>query len=174
VHPQGAEPPEINQFKEIDFSSTQEVPDLAEKTVASSSESTETELELEQQLLAEMSSLAEAAGLSDLAADISNTQSHLSLDSGTYFEETDELEPVLSKSEEMRSRQDIDELEIEAQRLDEELQEDSASRDAVKPNDVVLPQSNWPSPVLYPLRPPKRRKSLASIELPSFPRYRPI
>ncbi len=30
------------------------------------------------------------------------------------------------------------------------------------------PNSNWPSPVVYPLRPPKGRKSLAAIELPSF------
>ncbi len=28
--------------------------------------------------------------------------------------------------------------------------------------------SNWPSPVVYPLRPPKGRKSLAAIELPTF------
>ncbi|MDJ1182794.1 hypothetical protein [Roseofilum casamattae] len=35
---------------------------------------------------------------------------------------------------------------------------------------VNLPQGNWPSPLVYPLRPPKKRKSLAAIELPSFPR----
>lgn len=29
---------------------------------------------------------------------------------------------------------------------------------------------NWPSPVVYPWHPPKGRKSLASIELPKFPR----
>ena len=28
--------------------------------------------------------------------------------------------------------------------------------------------TNWPSPVVYPLRPPKGRKSLAAIELPTF------
>ncbi|MGP1382472.1 MAG: hypothetical protein ACTS2F_02875 [Thainema sp.] len=33
------------------------------------------------------------------------------------------------------------------------------------------PQANWPSPVVYPLRAQKpRRKSLASVELPSFPK----
>ncbi len=31
-----------------------------------------------------------------------------------------------------------------------------------------IPTSNWPSPVIYPLRPPKGRKSLAAIELPTF------
>lgn len=32
--------------------------------------------------------------------------------------------------------------------------------------------TNWPSPVVYPLRPPKGRKSLAAIELPTFKRVR--
>lgn len=36
--------------------------------------------------------------------------------------------------------------------------------------DAILSQPNWPSPLLYPMRPPKGRKSLASIELPTFPR----
>lgn len=36
--------------------------------------------------------------------------------------------------------------------------------------ETILSQPNWPSPVVYPLRPPKGRKSLASIELPTFPR----
>jgi hypothetical protein len=31
-------------------------------------------------------------------------------------------------------------------------------------------KSNWPSPVVYPLRPQKRRQSLAAVELPSFPK----
>jgi len=35
---------------------------------------------------------------------------------------------------------------------------------------VNLPQGNWPSPLVYPLRPPKKLKSLAAIKLPSFPR----
>lgn len=30
------------------------------------------------------------------------------------------------------------------------------------------PNSNWPSPLVYPSHPPKRRKSLAAVELPSF------
>lgn len=37
------------------------------------------------------------------------------------------------------------------------------------PDPVTFtPDSNWPSPVVYPLRPPKGRKSLAAIELPTF------
>jgi hypothetical protein len=31
-------------------------------------------------------------------------------------------------------------------------------------------QPSWPSPLVYPLRPPKKRNSLAAIELPRFPR----
>lgn len=34
--------------------------------------------------------------------------------------------------------------------------------------DTNSPNSNWPSPVIYPLRPSKGRKSLAAIELPKF------
>lgn len=33
-----------------------------------------------------------------------------------------------------------------------------------------IPQGNWPSPLVYPLRPQKKRKSFAAIDLPSFPR----
>lgn len=37
--------------------------------------------------------------------------------------------------------------------------------------EPFAPQANWPSPVIYPLRTQKpRRKSLASVELPSFPK----
>lgn len=32
-------------------------------------------------------------------------------------------------------------------------------------------QTNYPSPTIYPLRSTKKRKSLAAIDLPSFPRY---
>lgn len=32
----------------------------------------------------------------------------------------------------------------------------------------LTPNSHWPSPVVYPLRPPKGRKTLAAIELPTF------
>ena len=34
--------------------------------------------------------------------------------------------------------------------------------------EILTPKSNWPSPVVYPSRPPKGRKSLAAIELPTF------
>ncbi len=34
----------------------------------------------------------------------------------------------------------------------------------------AIPQPNWPSPVVYPQRPSKGLKSLAAVELPTFPR----
>jgi hypothetical protein len=64
-------------------------------------------------------------------------------------------------------------VDTEVQALREELWEDSDDPEPAQQNEVVLPQSNWPSPTLYPLRPPKKRKSLAAIDLPSFPRLRP-
>lgn len=39
--------------------------------------------------------------------------------------------------------------------------------------EPLLQGSNWPSPVVYPLRPQKKIKSLAAIDLPSFPRRGP-
>lgn len=35
---------------------------------------------------------------------------------------------------------------------------------------LSLPSTNWPSPVVHPLRPSKKRDSLAAVELPSFPK----
>ncbi|NES95271.1 MAG: hypothetical protein F6K32_08565 [Desertifilum sp. SIO1I2] len=39
--------------------------------------------------------------------------------------------------------------------------------------EPLLQGSNWPSPVVYPLRPQKKIKSLAAIDLPTFPRRQP-
>ncbi|MBE9181080.1 hypothetical protein IQ268_21195 [Oculatella sp. LEGE 06141] len=35
---------------------------------------------------------------------------------------------------------------------------------------VLTGSSAWPSPIVYPLRPPKKRSSLAAVDLPTFPR----
>jgi len=35
---------------------------------------------------------------------------------------------------------------------------------------LALPSTNWPSPLVHPLRPSKKRESLAAVELPSFPK----
>ncbi len=65
------------------------------------------------------------------------------------------------------------EADIEPEMSSEDLWEDSSDRDPEPSDEVILPQPNWPSPLLHPLRPPKKRKSLAAIDLPSFPRYHP-
>lgn len=53
--------------------------------------------------------------------------------------------------------------------------EDWAPRSAIDGDDdqdpqTILSQPNWPSPVVYPLRPSRGRKTLAAVELPTFPR----
>ncbi|MDJ1177428.1 hypothetical protein PJF56_00990 [Roseofilum sp. BLCC_M91] len=72
-------------------------------------------------------------------------------------EETQEQEEVQSTFEESKPAEDLPV---------EELPLGSESSEV----PVNLPQGNWPSPLVYPLRPPKKRKSLAAIDLPSFPR----
>lgn len=134
------------------------------ETETTISESTADELELESQLLAEMSSLAEAAGLTTIKAEPEMpTAPPIEINEpGIYRASAQEtLFP-----EEMKA------LEYSASILDQEIWGDAASSQTTEP-EVVLPQSNWPSPVLYPLRPPKKRKSLSAIELPSFPRFYP-
>lgn len=37
-------------------------------------------------------------------------------------------------------------------------------------SDALMSPSNWPSPLVYPLRPQKKIASLAAIDLPTFPR----
>lgn len=120
-----------------------------DSTVTPISDSTAAELEAERQLLAEMNSLAQASGLSEIAYDLVQEPNPWMLEPGKDAETGDESE--LSSAE----------TEATEDEWDEE-------------NEVTLPQPNWPSPVVYPLRRPKKIKSLSSIELPSFPRYRPV
>lgn len=162
------EPFVVRRLEELDFPgksetsnfppSTSHPPDLA---IVSSEETTNTELELESQLLAEMSSLAQAAGLTTETPKDSQPEA---------FDE-----PSLHRinAQETLLPEEIRVLEEPTQFLDnDEIWGDATSSEPTEP-EVVLPQSNWPSPVLYPLRPPKKRKSLAAIELPSFPRFYP-
>jgi DNA repair exonuclease SbcCD ATPase subunit len=120
-----------------------------DSTVTPISGSTAAELEAERQLLAEMNSLAQASGLSEVAYDLTQEPNPWMLEAGRDAETVDESE--LSSAE-------------------TEATEDEWNEE----NEVTLPQPNWPSPVVYPLRRPKKIKSLSSIELPSFPRYRPV
>lgn len=123
-----------------------------DSTVTPISGSTAAELEAERQLLAEMNSLAQASGLSEVAYDLTQEPNPWMLEAGRDAETVDESE--LSSAETSETEQSEDEWDEE--------------------NEVTLPQPNWPSPVVYPLRRPKKIKSLSSIELPSFPRYRPV
>lgn len=54
-----------------------------------------------------------------------------------------------------------------AQDLDADSESD---REPSSYAQAILSQPNWPSPVLYPQRPSKGLKSLAAVELPTFPK----
>jgi len=160
------EPFVVKRLEEPDFPALSETSNLAQsailptEVITSSEEITTTDLELESQLLAEMSSLAEAAGLTTETPKYSQIEA---------FDETS-LHQL--NAQETLLPEEIRVLEEPAQFLDDEIWGDTSSSEPTE-SEVVLPQSNWPSPVLYPLRPPKKRKSLAAIELPSFPRFYP-
>jgi hypothetical protein len=109
------------------------------------------EQEWEQQLLAEMSSLAAASGITH--------DPDLSL----YPPTSRDL--PFSDGEETPLSELLAENDLESEYEDEDFLDDESAYS----QDSMLYQSNWPSPVVYPLRPPKKRPSLAAIELPSFP-----
>jgi hypothetical protein len=163
------EPLTIKRIEELEPFSATGTSNPVEAAVASFQESEAKELELEQQLLAEMSSLAEASGLSEnLQSDLALPQTPLISASGTNSDDSSSAARHLSSVKAIASPENR-EIEIP----NEEFWADDLRQEPDSP-EVRLPQSNWPSPVLYPLRPPKKRQSLASIDLPSFPRYRPI
>ncbi len=169
---------EMRRVEEMAFSTMGEVADAIETTLSSSEESVATEQELEQQLLAEMTSLAEASGLSDFQSDLVETEAPLTPELGTQPDESDELASYWNEADETPWLEDSREVEVEEETPTQELWGDSTDDEPDQdqpdqPENVVLPQSNWPSPVLYPLRTPKKRKSLSAIDLPSFPRFHP-
>lgn len=197
VYSSQPEPFELRPFEETDLLSTADASDPAETATnksrhlnpvtseelveplsiapfTASQESADTELELEQQLLAEMTSLAEASGLSEFQSNLWDTQAPLTPKIETHLDEFDTPAPYISDVQDTQSPGDISEWDVEIETPSEELWEASANHEPAQLNEVALPQSNWPSPVLYPLRPPKKRKSLAAIELPSFPRHRSV
>jgi hypothetical protein len=131
------------------------------------------EQEWEEQLLAEMSSLAEASGLSEVQSDSTEAQASFIPESDSNLEESDEPEFFPIDTQDVWSLEDSEELDAETPTQDEDDWESYATDEPEPQNEVVLPQSNWPSPTLYPLRTPKKRKSLAAIDLPSFPRFEP-
>ena len=78
------------------------------------------------------------------------------------------LEPVLEQlswEEEATIPQETKAAESPAATSPEEMNDYLQRR-----RQEILSQPNWPSPVVYPLRPSKGRKSLSAVELPTFPR----
>ncbi|HBQ98104.1 MAG TPA: hypothetical protein DD761_06170 [Cyanobacteria bacterium UBA11691] len=105
------------------------------------------------------------------------------------LEESDELEPeppsfsaefddseesLIEQEDVQEDLQEEESVQVTSDRSESEVVEDISSEEAPlfekSEVPVNLPQGNWPSPLVYPLRPPKKRKSLAAIDLPSFPR----
>lgn len=170
---------EVRRIEEAEPPVTTETDATSETTVTDSpdvlQDITDTELELEQQLFAEMTSLAEAAGLSEVQAELGNAQAELQPELAPEADEWEQPESFSTDAHETSFPRvsDEDELETQDETLIEDLWTDSTNLESEEPDEAVLPQANWPSPVLYPLRPPKRRKSLAAIELPKFPRFHP-
>ncbi|NEQ86472.1 MAG: hypothetical protein F6K26_42340, partial [Moorea sp. SIO2I5] len=137
------------------------------------------ELEVAQQLIEQMSALAEEFGLSELPSEWADTKvdGRSELETTLLTANLDESDQTieLTSDLEQTSRSDHTQtLEPEAnpssQEFPEDIIEDQSKSNQT--NDVFPSQGKSPSPVLYPLRPSKGRKSLASIELPRFPRYR--
>ncbi len=84
-------------------------------------------------------------------------------------EETSNWQPELVLS----SEAGIKNIEIEV--LPEAVvqqDEENLTNKEEEEEEALFNSSSWPSPILYPLRPHKKRKSFAAIELPDFPRYK--
>lgn len=79
--------------------------------------------------------------------------------------------PILAEASRLLNELEESEAETPVVVMVDEEQNQQSSRDNETPSsDAFLPQPNWPSPVVYPLRPSKKLKSLAAIDLPTFPR----
>ncbi|HEY9727524.1 MAG TPA: hypothetical protein V6D50_13830 [Chroococcales cyanobacterium] len=176
VYASQGEPLEITSIERIEQLATVDSSEPLDEVITAVPESTDTELESEQQLLDEITSLAEASGLLEVQPDVAGVPGQLRLVPSTSLEETDNPAIPLGNVEETPWLEESEELEAQVERLDEdeEVEEDFAETEPEEQKDVRLPQSNWPSPTLYPLRRPKKLRSLAAIDLPSFPRYRPV
>ncbi|NEO60635.1 MAG: hypothetical protein F6J98_09415 [Moorea sp. SIO4G2] len=137
------------------------------------------ELEVAQQLIEQMSALAEEFGLSELPSEWADTkvdgrsELETTLET-TNLDESDQTVVLTSDPEQTSRSEHTQTLEPEANPSSQEFPEGiiEAESQSNQTNDLFPSQGQSPSPVLYPLRPSKGRKSLASIELPRFPRYR--
>ncbi|HBB34772.1 MAG TPA: hypothetical protein DDZ80_15585 [Cyanobacteria bacterium UBA8803] len=168
VSPLELESWDVRPSEPTDGGSTVDIPAPMETTMIVSPETTAAELEAEEQLLAEMNALAQAAGLSESASPIVEEEGDTIPESVPHSDASDEPAPFSRNDEEILLAENN-----QFQTFDEDLWHDAAQEEPEESDDVILPQPNWPSPTLYPLRRPKKIKSLAAIDLPTFPRYRP-
>ena len=161
----------FQNLEEIPRISKVDKPEYAQ-TSTTSEDIEASELELEEQLLAEMSSLAEASGIWESQPELTDTEATVTPELEPNTEESSRPGLYLIGSQLPHLPENAPE-DIQAELDMEEYWNDLSDDEPESPTEVMLPQSNWPSPVLYPLRPPKKRKSLAAIDLPTFPRYQP-
>ncbi|NEO98781.1 MAG: hypothetical protein F6K58_08900 [Symploca sp. SIO2E9] len=162
--------PLVKVIEETGFSSTA---DTLEPTLNQFTASEKNIDQEEQQLLTQRNALAEA---SDTLPWQEGTTEVYKGDNITPEIDSNQLqESALSQeqTQETWSLRDTSEGKDQEQTPSNELWENANPSKSAQPNQVVLPQSNWPSPTLYPLRTAKKRKSLAAIELPNFPRPQP-
>ncbi|NET60219.1 MAG: hypothetical protein F6K47_29980 [Symploca sp. SIO2E6] len=144
--------------------------DSIDATFAAVEESVAHELEVEKEVLEQMNSLAEAFGLSEPPSHVAESEGDLSSASEINSASANESDLYLINTEESPWSEDAWGLDHDTP-IPREVSEEEAENQEAASDEVLLPQSSWPSPVLYPLRRPKKLKSLAAIQLPSFPRY---
>ncbi len=108
--------------------------------------------------------------LNSATAQESEDEETSEIETETETASTWQPELVLSATEEEVNQNDI-EAEITYEPILQEYEENKEKQEDEEEEALFNP-SSWPSPILYPLRPHKKRKSLAAIELPDFPRYK--
>lgn len=174
--PESPEPkasPLVKIIEETDLSSTADAIKPISNQFTVSEKNINWEIEQEQQLLTQSNSLAEASDLSHLQAGITDDYKNSTITPETDRNQLKESAAYQDQTQQSWSSEDTRDGENQEQTPSDELWEDTNPSNSAQPNQVVLPQSSWPSPTLYPLRAPKKRKSLAAIELPNFPRHQP-
>lgn len=83
--------------------------------------------------------------------------------------ETQELTPVAETREAIEPPQGVESAEPITPPRDSGSLGFAATSNHASPKGTAN-EPNWPAPVVYPLHPPKKRQSLAAVELPSFPK----
>lgn len=174
--PESPEPkasPLVRIIEETDLSSTADAIKPISNQFTVSEKNINWEIEKEQQPLTQMNSLAEASDLLNFQAGIADDYKHSTITPETDRNQVKESAAYQDQEQTHQnwSSKDTSDREDQEQTTSNELWEDTNPSQSAQPNQVVLPQSGWPSPTLYPLRTPKKRKSLAAIELPNFPRH---